>query len=559
MNSGELIKKLTKLYTYFSNSKIQYRILIDGKWGIGKTFTYNSFIKSKNSNHYYISLFGISSLEEIEKKIVQQVLFPTFKKLNKNKIANIITELGTQYLENKSGLNFSDIIKINKIENLQFSEKALICFDDIERINENISFKELLGLIERLGNKTNIIILCNKEKLSEENLEIFNEYQEKIIDYYFYLDEIDNGFIEKLILKWGFSSESKDFLVEFFNENGEQNIRYLEKIKTTYQEVSIEYGKNKWFIENEKILVKVISFLMLEQFYGKLTMKYKQEQKRFMKSLGPSAFEKELDQKIENEIKPDNYMEAIPFDIKEIAIILNKFIKSNLDIEIELVTYFKNQKIFETLSKKIHYWFLEDEESIKNQYDDFKRIFIENLDVFNIHYKLRGYIVLKRFEEVLSKKNDLLSLENKLKDSIKKELDQGKSIDIHWEVQHYLIREDELENIYRIKKDAENEFNNGQIEKIKKLVSNLEFKNILKNNKKQFEIEDMDELKDFLDVLIYKRCPREYWDNLEIVLELLSLEARKQLLKKIDKNIENEKNIIIKSRNEFIKNRIIKL
>lgn len=32
MNSGELIKKLTKLYTYFSNSKIQYRILIDGKW-----------------------------------------------------------------------------------------------------------------------------------------------------------------------------------------------------------------------------------------------------------------------------------------------------------------------------------------------------------------------------------------------------------------------------------------------------------------------------------------------------------------------------------------------
>lgn len=458
-----------------------------------------------------------------------------------------------------SGLNFSDIIKINKIENLQFSEKALICFDDIERINENISFKELLGLIERLGNKTNIVILCNKEKLSEENLEIFNEYQEKIIDYYFYLDEIDNGFIEKLILKWGFSSESKDFLVEFFNENGEQNIRYLEKIKTTYQEVSIEYGKKKWFIENEKILVKVISFLMLEQFYGKLTMKYKQEQKRFMKSLDSSAVEKELDQKIENEIKPDSYMEVIPFDIKEIAIILNKFIKSNLDIEIQLVTYFKNQKIFETLSEKIHYWFLEDEESIKNQYDNFKRIFIENLDVFNIHYKLRGYIVLKRFQEVLSKKNDLLSLENKLKDSIKKELDQGKSIDIHWEVQHYLIREDELENIYRIKKDAENEFNKGQIEKIKKLVSNLEFKNILKNNKKQFEIENMDELKDFLDTLIYKRCPREYWDNLEIVLELLSLEVRKQLLEKIDKNIENEKNIIIKSRNEFIKNRIIKL
>ena len=555
MTSKELIKKLNELYDFFSSSKQKYKILIDGNWGIGKTFTYNSFLKSKNNNKYYISLFGISSIEEVEKRIIQKVLFPGLKDLNKSSIIHALKTFGAQYVETKSGVNISDMIEINTIENLKFSEKSIICFDDLERLSDDISFKELLGLIERLGKKINVVVICNKSKLSPENTEIFNEYQEKIIDYYFYLDKIDIDFIRVFIKDWNINEKSKDFLIDYFIEQGRNNLRYLEKIETIYREINSKYIKNEWFRKNEKILLKAVALFTLEQYFGVFTKEYIENQKKFWKSLHPELNGDDILKRIEENLNKNSYLEIIPYDLKEIVVILEKYLKDNIDVDNDLKFYFENKEKFERIAKKINYWFLEDEDSIKNEYFNFKKDFIENLDIFDITYKIKGFIVLNRFKTVVKEDDDLKILENKIKFFIKNEMNNNKLIDLKWICEGYFVTKEEFEKIDLLQKEAEKE--SLAIKKLKFIekILNLDFKDLqlIANG---VLIEEIEDLKEYFDILIYKKCPQEYWDNLRFILKVLSENAKNQLVDKLNSNISKEDNCVIKTRNEFIKSRI---
>lgn len=559
MTSKDLINKIDKMYNYFSTSKMRYSVLIDGVWGIGKTFSYNTFIKGKKNNNYYISLFGVSSLREIENEIIQKVLFPTFKKLNKNSIINVVSKIGIQCVENKSGINFSDIININKIENLSFSVQSLICFDDIERANEAIEFKELLGLIERLSKKTNIVILCNKSKLSDVNLKIFDEYQERVIDYYYYLDQLDDEFLEKLISDWGISKESVIALKNFFIENGEQNLRFLDKTKTLYQEIKIEYGKSNWFSQYETSILKAISYLVSEQFYGKLTEKYKKDGMALRKALDYANSEDLIIKELEKEIDEHSYFEAIPYEFKEIAVILNKFIKSATDITQEMRDYFSKKEIYDGVNEKIEYWFLENENSIKENYESFKEKFIENIQIFSIDYQLRGFLVLRRFQNTLAIHDELVSIRNQLKNQIKRYLEKEKYLEINWRINHYLIDREELEILEEIKKEAENELQKEKLNTMKTNILKLDFEKLATTNENRACLDDLNELNEFFDIFMYGQCPIECWKVLSSVLRLLTGKAREDLLIKVEANINSENNLIIKSRNKFLKERILRL
>ena len=63
---------------YIRSDYTDYAIMINGEWGSGKTYFWNNKIKSKidsmqiHGKKYttiYMSLYGISNLEEISKKI----------------------------------------------------------------------------------------------------------------------------------------------------------------------------------------------------------------------------------------------------------------------------------------------------------------------------------------------------------------------------------------------------------------------------------------------------------------------------------------------------------
>ena len=74
MRKGELVQTVRD---YINDEKANYAVLIDGAWGCGKTYLYENVLEDeiskleagKNERKYnvYISLYGISSVEQLAK------------------------------------------------------------------------------------------------------------------------------------------------------------------------------------------------------------------------------------------------------------------------------------------------------------------------------------------------------------------------------------------------------------------------------------------------------------------------------------------------------------
>ena len=57
------------LLEFYNNQIIGKAILIDGKWGCGKTYQIKEFLKEHVENCHYLSLFGLESIDEINSKL----------------------------------------------------------------------------------------------------------------------------------------------------------------------------------------------------------------------------------------------------------------------------------------------------------------------------------------------------------------------------------------------------------------------------------------------------------------------------------------------------------
>ena len=67
----------TSFNYYLSQEKPEYAVLLSGKWGSGKTFLIDDFIKNHNTSQdkiIKISLFGLKNLLDIDRKIIFEVL-----------------------------------------------------------------------------------------------------------------------------------------------------------------------------------------------------------------------------------------------------------------------------------------------------------------------------------------------------------------------------------------------------------------------------------------------------------------------------------------------------
>ena len=63
----------------FENNMTYKKIFINGKWGIGKSFYTNQYIKNKE-NAVYISLFGKDKMDIIQEEIAKELLKKTLDK-----------------------------------------------------------------------------------------------------------------------------------------------------------------------------------------------------------------------------------------------------------------------------------------------------------------------------------------------------------------------------------------------------------------------------------------------------------------------------------------------
>ena len=198
---------------YVRSDYTDYAIMINGEWGSGKTYFWNNKIKPKidgmqfNGKKFstiYMSLYGISNLEEISKKI----FIETTQLMDKN-VRKHIDTTGRYTIPEyaKTGLNMANSFGANANEKINYekffaTDDKVLCFDDLERANVDVI--DILGYINNFVEHDHIktIIICNEKELSTKlknsNLEMKTFIATYLLDKQGELSNNDKPMVERI-------------------------------------------------------------------------------------------------------------------------------------------------------------------------------------------------------------------------------------------------------------------------------------------------------------------------------------------------------------------------
>ncbi len=199
---------------YVRSDYTDYAIMINGEWGSGKTHFWNNKIRNKieslqlNGRRYttiYMSLYGISNLEEISKKLFIETTQLMDKNLRKFMEANGRTTI-PEYA--KTGIDMANFFGVtqngDRIDYAEFfsTDDKVLCFDDLERANVDVI--DILGYINNFVEHDHIktIIICNEKELSTKlkssNLEMKTFIATYLLDKQDELNKNDKPMVEKI-------------------------------------------------------------------------------------------------------------------------------------------------------------------------------------------------------------------------------------------------------------------------------------------------------------------------------------------------------------------------
>ena len=180
----------------------------------GKTYFWNNKIRKKiesmqlNGKKYttiYMSLYGISNLEEISKKIFIETTQLMDKNLKKFMNANEKTSI-PEYA--KTGIDMANFFGVtqngDKVDYSEFfsTDDKVLCFDDLERANVDVI--DILGYINNFVEHDHIktIIICNEKELSTKlkssNIEMKTFIATYLLDKQNELNKADKPMVEKI-------------------------------------------------------------------------------------------------------------------------------------------------------------------------------------------------------------------------------------------------------------------------------------------------------------------------------------------------------------------------
>ena len=205
---------IESILDYIRSDYTDYAIMINGEWGSGKTYFWNNQIKKKidslklNGKRFttiYMSLYGISNLEEISKKIFMETSQLMDKNLRKFMNANGITTI-PEYA--KTGIDMANFFGTSsnggKLDYEEFfsTDDKVLCFDDLERANVDVI--DILGYINNFVEHDHIktIIICNEKELSTKiknsNLEMKTFIATYLLDKQGELKKTDKPMVQKI-------------------------------------------------------------------------------------------------------------------------------------------------------------------------------------------------------------------------------------------------------------------------------------------------------------------------------------------------------------------------
>lgn len=276
--------------------KLPYKaILFDGKWGIGKSYAINEALGA-NDNVCRISMFGLHSASQIYHEVLFQLAL-------KNSLGGKIGEIASNFLDgisvvcDKAGKAKEVISSIAKERELflllskSFMVHHIVVIDDLERCSDKVNLEEVFGIVEELKQipYVKVIMVAYIEEMKELHKEVFNRYNEKVIDRIYHITEIPKDII------WGNIGIHAGFITDFLKSHKVKNLRTLEKAQHFFDDV-ILFCDN---ISDEKFIneIRQICFAIVVESTDRL---YYRNTDESASGKGMLEIQNELEQRICN-------------------------------------------------------------------------------------------------------------------------------------------------------------------------------------------------------------------------------------------------------------------
>ena len=249
-----------RILDYVRADYTDYAIMINGEWGSGKTYFWNNQVKRKieslnlNGKKYttiYMSLYGISNLEDISKKIfieTTQLMDKNLKKYMDSHEQSVIPEYA------KTGLEMSNFFGVSKnddkVDYAKFfaTDDKVLCFDDLERANVDVI--DILGYINNFVEHDHIktILICNEKELSTKlkssNLEMKTFIATYILDKENGLLNSDKPMVEKIREKIEYVFDKANDYERIKEKLIGETFEYAPKFNYIIDGLLMRYGNN---------------------------------------------------------------------------------------------------------------------------------------------------------------------------------------------------------------------------------------------------------------------------------------------------------------------------
>ncbi|EAK0818340.1 KAP family NTPase [Campylobacter sp. CNRCH_2014_2452] len=244
------MNKIDNIANFLDNNSKKC-LAINGSWGIGKTYLWKQVEKklSKDKKVVYIDLFGKESYKQILEEIVVS-LHGDYNKITKTTfkgLEGLVKSISGGLIDIDSDAIFS-FLKKEDFDNI------IVCFDNIERRSDNLSLKEILGLVNLLKEEKecNVVVIFHEEELKEQDNNLaknnkeeqtkqynsknwYQIYKEKVIDCEITIknnDEVAKAIIKDRINKYTkITDEIKNIIgniiFERYKEQCNGNLRLL--------------------------------------------------------------------------------------------------------------------------------------------------------------------------------------------------------------------------------------------------------------------------------------------------------------------------------------------
>ncbi|WP_173998901.1 P-loop NTPase fold protein [Agrobacterium rubi] len=244
MSTAQVKKEITR----FLNSEETLTLCLSGKWGVGKTHTWNALLKEafengtvRPTNYAYASLFGLESLKNVRKTVFENTVGAaafTEKKQLEATVASVSERLGQMGTKWRAVAGFvrgipivADYDGLTEAGFLDVRDQ-IVCFDDLERMSDSLKIKDVLGLISLLKEKKRckVVLLLNRDALEGQDAEDFRVQLEKVIDINLEYDPTAIEAVEIAIPTSQRSNMMKRLVAENTTKLGIKNIRTIFKL-----------------------------------------------------------------------------------------------------------------------------------------------------------------------------------------------------------------------------------------------------------------------------------------------------------------------------------------